>query len=222
MILNNTTIDSNTALLGNSGGVTVGDYLTQLYPDSTATHTLEQLAAGDNGSQSIILTAGGSYNDILRNTIQSYDSFRDDKLDLYLNPLGGDVIAGNVITNNLTFTNSNKPVQARPLSSSSMPNMEILFYHLTGSSSQSTATMTLANNINGTTNYAVFPSLYYGSSGSAGTYGVFNSYFSINVSNFTSTQFYANFKKGSGDNANVYIQFLVIYDMVGTDFPKSY
>ena len=123
----------------------------------------------------------------------------------------------NVITDNLTFTNGNKPVQAPPLSSS-----EILFYHLTGSGSQATATMTLANNINGTTNYAVFPSLYYGSSGSSGTYGVLDSFFKINVSNFTSTQFYANIEKGSGDNANVYIQFLVIYDMIGTDFPKSY
>jgi hypothetical protein len=100
--------------------------------------------------------------------------------------------------------------------------LKILFYHLTGDGSQATATMTLANNINGTTNYAVFPSLYYGYSGSGGTYGVFDSYFDINVSNFTSTQFFCNIKKGSGDNANVYIQFLVIYDMVGTDFPKSY
>ena len=82
--------------------------------------------------------------------------------------------------------------------------------------------MILANNINATTNYAVFPSLYYGYSGSSGTYHVFDSYFNINVSNFTSTQFFCNIKKGNGDNANVYIQFLVIYDMVGTDFPKSY
>jgi len=104
-----------------------------------------------------------------------------------------------------------------------MPNMEVLFYHLTGDGSQATATMTLANNINGTTNYAVFPSLYYGfASGSGTTYGVFNSYFNINVSNFTETQFYCNIAKGTGDNANVYIQFLVIYDVPGTDFPKSY
>ena len=217
MMINNTHIDSNLALLGNSGSETVGDYLNQIYPDSTDSYNLEQLAAGDNGSQSLIFTAGGGYQDVVRNTIQSYDSFRDTEQSLWLNPLGG-----KVITDNLTFTNSNKPVQAPPLSSSAMPNMEILFYHLTGSGSQATATMTLANNINGTTNYAVFPSLYYGYHGSGGTYSVFDSYFDINVSNFTSTQFYANFKKGSGDNANVYIQFLVIYDMVGTDFPKSY
>jgi hypothetical protein len=83
--------------------------------------------------------------------------------------------------------------------------------------------MTHANNINATSNYAVFPSLYFGqTSGSSGTYGPFNSFFNINVAYFTSTDFRANIQKDSGDNANVYIQFLVIYDMIGTDFPKNY
>ena len=118
LIINNTLIGSTTPLLGNSGG-TVGDYLTELYPDSTSSYALEQLAAGDNGSQSIILTAGGSFGDDT-NSIQSYDTNRSANLDLRLNPLGG-----KVITDNLTFTNNNKPVQAPPLSSSAMPNMEI-------------------------------------------------------------------------------------------------
>ena len=238
MIINNTNIESTIPLLGNSGEL-VGDYLTSLYPDSSSTYTLEQLSAGDNGSQSIILTAGGAYDDSVRNVIQSYDSYRNSGHNLWLNPLGGNVrvgnkimanigefdeidISGNLTIDNLTYTNGDKPVQAKPLTSSAVPNMEILFYHLTGDGSEATATMTLANNINETTNYAVFPSLYYGYSGSSGTYGVFDSFFKINVSNFTSTQFSANFQKGSGNNANVYIQFLVIYDMVGTDFPKSY
>ena len=217
MIINNTHIDSNLALLGNSGGESVGGYLSQIYPDSTDTYTLEQLAAGDNGSQSLIFTAGGGYQDPLRNTIQSFDSYRNTVHNLWLNPLGGQVI-----TDDLTYTNGNKPVQAKKLSSSYMPNMEVLFYHLTDDVDQNTATMTLANNISGTDNYAVFPSLYYGYSGSSGTYHVFDSYFNINVSNFTSTQFFCNIKKGTGDAANVYIQFLVIYDVPGTDFPKSY
>ena len=220
MLINNTKMDSglsNQPLLGNSGGETVGSYLSQVYPESDYTYTLQQMAAGDNGSQSLIFTAGGGYEDPLRNTIQSYDSYRSTVHNLWLNPLGGQVI-----TDDLTYTNGNKPVQSKKLSSSAMPNMEVLFYHLTGAGSQTTATMTLANNINGTTNYAVFPSLYYGYSGSGGTYGVFDSYFDINVSNFSETQFYCNIKKGTGNNANVYIQFLVIYDMVGTDFPKSY
>ena len=221
MIINNTKMDSglsNQPLLGNSGGETVGSYLTQVYPESDYTYTLQQMAAGDNGSQSLIFTAGGGYQDPLRNTIQSYDSYRSTVHNLWLNPLGGQVI-----TDDLTYTNGNKPVQSKKLSSTAMPNMEVLFFHLTGTVQQSTATMLLANNINGTTNYAVFPSLYYGfASGSGTTYGVYDSYFNINVSNFTPTQFFCNIKKGSGDAANVYIQFLVIYDMVGTDFPKSY
>ena len=176
------------------------------------------MASGDNYSQSLILSSGGSYADVRRNVIQSFDSFDNEPLDLYLNPLGG-----KIITDNLTFTNSNMAVQSQPLSSSAMPNMEILFYHLSGTSEQSTITMTLANNINATSNYAVFPSLHFGqTSGSSGTYGPFNSFFNINVSYFTSADFRADIQKGSGDNANVYIQFLVIYDMVGTDFPKNY
>ena len=215
LILNNCLIDSTTTLLGNSGE-TVGDYLSSLYPGSTSSYALEQLAAGDNGSQSIILTAGGSFGDDT-NSIQSYDTNRTEQLDLRLNPLGG-----KVITDNLTYTNGDKPMQTKPLTSSAMPNMEVLFFHLTGTVEQSTTTMLLANNISGTTNYAVFPSLYYGYSGSGDTYHVYDSYFNINVSDFTDTQFYCNIKKGSGDAANVYIQFLVIYDVPGTDFPKNY
>jgi hypothetical protein len=210
------TKESTTPLLG-LDAITTGDYLQQISSDGDYHYSLVQLASGDDGSQSIILTAGGAFNEG-ENTIQSFDSMRNNALTLNLNPLGG-----KVITDHLTYTNGNKPVQANPLSSSAMPNMEVLFYHLTGDGSQTTATMTLANNINGTTNYAVFPSLYYGITDvSSGTYGVWNSFFDINVSNFKSTQFLCNISKGSGNNANVYIQFLVIYDMVGTDFPKSY
>lgn len=57
MIINDTNINSNTELLGNSAK-TVGDYLSELYPDSSSTYALEQLTSGDNGSQSIIITSG--------------------------------------------------------------------------------------------------------------------------------------------------------------------
>jgi hypothetical protein len=60
MITNDSGLDSNTELLGNSAK-TVGDYLSELYPNSTSTYALEQLASGDNGSSSIILTSGGTY-----------------------------------------------------------------------------------------------------------------------------------------------------------------
>ena len=209
------TIETTTPLLGNSG-ISVGSYLNKIAPGSTSNYSLEQLSSGDDGSQSIILTAGGSLC-TGENSIQSYDSMRDNGLTLNLNPLGG-----KVVTDNLTYTNGDKPVQTKPLTSSSMPNMEVLFFHLTGTVEQETATMLLGNNISGTRNYAVFPSIYYGYSGSGDTYHVYDSYFNINVSNFTETQFFCNIKKGSGDAANVYIQFLVIYDVEGTDFPKSY
>ena len=172
MLINNTKMDSglsNQPLLGNSGGETVGSYLIQVYPESNYTYTLQQMAAGDNGSQSLIFTAGGGYDDPLRNTIQSYDSYRSTVHNLWLNPLGGQVI-----TDDLTYTNGNKPVQSKKLSSSAMPNMEVLFYHLQGAGDYETATMTLNNNINETTNYAVFPSIYMGSSSSSVWDNMFN------------------------------------------------
>jgi len=101
MIINNCLIDSTTTLLGNSGE-TVGDYLTELYPGSTSSYALEQLAAGDNGSQSIILTAGGSFGDDT-NSIQSYDTNRTEKLDLHLNPLGGIVFVSDLKPVNQTM-----------------------------------------------------------------------------------------------------------------------
>ncbi len=79
--------------------------------------------------------------------------------------------------------------------------------------------MTLNNNINGTTNYAVFPSIYMGSSSSS----VWDNMFNIVISDITETQFTANLNNiNSYESFNVYIQFLVIYDVEGTDFPKSY
>ena len=94
MILNNAKLDSQIPLLGNDA-IETGAYLTKLSPDSTSSYTLEQLAAGDNGSQSIILTAGGSYG-ASKNTIQSYDTSRQDPSPLYINPLGGEVIVNNL------------------------------------------------------------------------------------------------------------------------------
>ena len=68
----------------------------------------------------------------------------------------------------------------------------------------------------------VFPSLYYGYSGSSGTLmKCLTVFFKINVTNFNETYFAFNGLKGTGDNANVYIQFLVIYDVFGTNFKSS-
>jgi len=100
MILNNTNTSSTSVLLGNSGE-TVGDYLSTVYPESVGentSYTVQQLSAGDNGSQSIILTGGGAYEDDVKNTIQSYDSYRKTAESLYLNPLGGDVRVGDTLS----------------------------------------------------------------------------------------------------------------------------
>ena len=94
MILNNAKLDSQMPLLGNDA-IETGTYLSKLSPDSTLSYALEQLAAGDNGSQSIILTAGGSY-EASKNTLQSYDTTRQDPSPLYINPLGGETIVNNL------------------------------------------------------------------------------------------------------------------------------
>ena len=206
------TKESTTPLLGQDA-ITTGDYLQQISSVGDSHYSLVQLASGDDGSQCIILTAGGHFDEG-ENTIQSFDSMRNNALTLNLNPLGG-----KVVTDHLTYTNGNKPVQSKRLSSSAMPNMEVLFYHLTGSGGDDTITMTLNNNINETTNYAVFPSIYMGSSSSS----VWDNMFNIVISDIKETQFTANLNNvGSYESFNIYIQFLVIYDMVGTDFPKSY
>jgi hypothetical protein len=108
MLINNTLINTDTSLtdtslLGNSGSATVGQYLNDIYPDSTHSYTLEQLAAGDNGSQSLIFTSGGGYQDPLRNTIQSFDSYRNTVQSLWLNPLGGTVFVSDLKPVNQTM-----------------------------------------------------------------------------------------------------------------------
>ena len=108
MIINDVNIDSNISLLGNPGSITVGQYLTEVYPDSEAVHTLQQLASGDNASQSLIMTAGGSYADTRRITMQAFDSYLNTPLDLFVNPLGGDLKTGGklYVNENCLITNS--------------------------------------------------------------------------------------------------------------------
>ena len=90
-LLMQATLSSTDELLGSSA-ITAGNYLTTLNPGSGSSYALQQFTAGDSNSQSIIITSGGSFGQT-KNTIQSYDSKRDSPLNLYLNPLGGDVHA---------------------------------------------------------------------------------------------------------------------------------
>jgi len=79
-------------------------------------------------------------------------------------------------------------------------------------------------NGNGTTNYSVFPSIYYGYTGSSGTYNAnetSNAIKQIIITGITSSQFTWTLRKTTGDNVNVYLLFLVVYS-VSSNYPKVY
>jgi hypothetical protein len=111
------------------------------------------------------------------------------------------------------------------LSASIAPCFEVLTAHITGGGSSDNPTFVLQHNIHGTTNYAVFPTVYYGYSGSSGTYDLSGTSGTIQqmvVNSITATQFNVFFNRGSGDNLNVYVSCLVVYDAPNTDYPKAY
>jgi cytoskeletal protein CcmA (bactofilin family) len=106
-------------------------------------------------------------------------------------------------------------------------NMEVVQYNLTGNGGSATVTMPLQYNTTETTNYIVIPTIYYGYNGSSGTYNAMNSSLNlanaIVISNRTSSSFvWQTTKNGTGDNINVWISFLVIYNCQGTNYPVSY
>lgn len=110
---------------------------------------------------------------------------------------------------------------------STQSNMEVLQYNLSGNAGSATVTMPLQYNTTNTTNYIVIPTIYYGYGGSGGTYHAMNSSinleYAIVISNRTSSSFvWQTSKNGTGDNINVYISFLVIYNCQGTNYPVSY
>ncbi len=70
----------------------------------------------------------------------------------------------------------------------------------------------------------MFPSIYYGYSGSSGTNNAVNTSGTcgqIVISSRTATTYNWNLEKGTGDNVNVYLVFLVVYNL-GSDYPSSY
>jgi len=78
--------------------------------------------------------------------------------------------------------------------------------------------------IGGTTDYSVFPSIYYGYTGSSGTYNATATSGAINqiiITGITNTQFTWTLEKTTGDNVNVYLLFLVVYS-VSSNYPKVY
>ena len=122
------------------------------------------------------------------------------------------IIAGNLTVQGTLTANTNS-------------NMEIVYFHVTGNAGSVSQTMELYQNTTGTTNYSVFPSFYYGYGGSGGTYDIGGSCGSVSEIMITERQsgtfgWYMN--KTTGDNINIYVVFLVIYNVSSSDYPSSY
>ena len=104
------------------------------------------------------------------------------------------------------------------------PRVICLHTHITGSRSSETKIFTFESDV-GTTDYAVFPSFYYGYSGSGGTYNAKNTSGAIKheaiVTSKTTNNFTIVFQRGSGDNMNIYLTALVVFNS-GFDYPASY
>ena len=82
--------------------ITEGSYLDKLNSDDTGTYAVSQHAAGDNGSQSIIISGGESISAKVRASVQAYDTTRGYANSLYLQPLGGDTIANDILADGIT------------------------------------------------------------------------------------------------------------------------
>lgn len=105
------------------------------------------------------------------------------------------------------------------------PHFEFKNVRLTGSGNPVSGVITLTNNFTNTTNYAVFPMIYYGFTGSGGTYTALQTSGAITpmvISVQTATDFTWNFNKSTGQNVNIELCFLITYDLAGTDFAKIY
>lgn len=102
---------------------------------------------------------------------------------------------------------------------------ETVSYHVTGNADKVTDIIYLSANPSGTANYTVLSSFYYGYSGSGGTYDYGASATAITsaplISAQTSTSFKFYFSKSTGDNINVYLNFVIVYAPVST-FPLAY
>lgn len=128
-----------------------------------------------------------------------------------------DVCQNMVVEGNLT-------VQGNLIANLEQNNLEILYYNMTGNTSSVNQTMTLSLNTT-TTNYSVFPSYYFGYSGSSGTYNISQtsgalSQILITQRNPGNFQFFVN--KTTGDNINVMIVFLVVYNVSSSAYPSSW
>jgi hypothetical protein len=103
--------------------------------------------------------------------------------------------------------------------------MEIVYYNLKGNAGDVQETMPIYHNATSTTNYSVFPSIYYNYSGSGGTYDQFQTSSAIQnivIGTRASNSFIFALNKATGDNVNCYLVFLVVYNAPISNYPTSY
>lgn len=121
---------------------------------------------------------------------------------------------------------ANRIVPSCPSTSATIPpSFEFQSVRITGNAGSVSGNIILSKNITATSNYAVFPTIYYGYTGSGGTYDALGTSGTMNpivISAITSTQFTYNFTKGTGDNVNMDIQFLIVYQIAGSDYAKTW
>lgn len=131
-------------------------------------------------------------------------------------------VTGNILYNN----NSATAIPSAPsINATTVPSFEIQYFNLGGNAGSVTQAINLSHNVTNTTDYAVFPSVYYGFSGSGGTYTAVTSSSALStiiISSITSSQFTFNLQKATGDNVNIFITFLIVYNVANTDYPKAY
>jgi hypothetical protein len=125
----------------------------------------------------------------------------------------------------LLDVSSNFMIPFCPTIPDSKPSFELLYYYLTGDDTDSGAEMELQNNFTGTTNYAVFPSIYWGYNGEEDVYNAGETSAAVRpivISTITSTSFRWSLNKSDNRNVNIYLLFLVVYNITNSDYPKAY
>lgn len=134
---------------------------------------------------------------------------------------GNSELLGDVSMNSNCLINGNLTVNGPFVSN----QMEIVYEQITGNAGSVNQSMPLYKNTTNTTNYSVFPSIYYGFSGSNGTYDANATSGAIQQIIITNRQvgsFDWNMQKSTGDNVNVFIVFLIVYDVYSSGYPSSY
>jgi len=128
------------------------------------------------------------------------------------------------------YNDANSVIPSIPaLTSTIFPSFELTSFYLSepqGGSNDFTGSITLNNNLTGTTNYIVLPSVYFGYTGDLdGLNNAINSsgeMYPIVISNITPTQFTWNFKRNGTLGFRIYLLFLVVYQATGTNYSKIY